>query len=269
MLDSGYRLLERWPILRRPAHAVWSAAMKSKNLSLDIAVRRFGYLPRRLSDRGQDSWVINEVFGGKTGGFFLELGAFDGFSDSNTYVLEKRYQWGGICIEPNPEFFDLLVNKYQRSCTCVPYAVDAVRGSVEFVLSDQTSGLILDEADNSSTKRPDFIEQARADGRVRVVEALPLAELLDKYSAPKVIDYFSLDVEGLETRIMRNFPFDRYTFLAVTIERPTPELNEILFRNGYHFVKNSLYDTFYVHERLPNFAQIKREPFEQLPLKAF
>jgi hypothetical protein len=112
MLDSAYRLLERWPLLRRPAHAAWSAAMKSKNLSLDLAVRRFGYLPQRLSDRGQDAWVINEVFGKKTGGFFLELGAFDGFSDSNTYVLEKRYQWGGICIEPNPEFFDALVNKY-------------------------------------------------------------------------------------------------------------------------------------------------------------
>lgn len=261
--------VERWPVLRKPAYAAWVVGMKSKNVCLDLAVRRLGYLPRSLSDRGQDRWVINEVFPGKSNGFFLELGAADGFSESNTYVLEKRYGWNGICIEPHPDLFDALVNKYKRSCTCVPKAVDATRGSVEFVLSGQTSGLINDEADNSPTKRADLIDAARAEGRVTVVEALPLAELLDEYGAPSVIDYFSFDVEGLETRILREFPFDRYTFLAITIERPTPELNELLFSNGYHFVRNSLYDTFYVHESLPGFSEIEREPFEQLPLKDF
>lgn len=101
------------------------------------------------------------------------------------------------------------------------------------------------------------------------METLPLAEVFDRYDAPKVIDYFSLDVEGSETRILRDFPFDRYCFLTLTVERPTPELNEILFANGYHFVRNSLYDTFYVHESLPGFDTLPRKPFEQLPSKAF
>ena len=261
--------LDRWPALRTPAYAVWVGAMKSANLLLDLAVRKFGYVPRSLSDRGQDRWIIDEVFPQRTGGFFLELGAADGFSESNTYVLEKRYGWHGICIEPHPALFDLMVNRYKRSCECVPFAVDCEKGSVEFVLAGQTSGLVTDESDNSPSRRPQLIDAARARGRIKVVEALPLAELLDMYSAPKVIDYFSFDVEGLETRILRGFPFDRYTFLAITIERPTPELNALLFRHGYHFVRNSLYDTFYVHEALPDFARIKREPFEQLPPKNF
>ena len=263
------RTIDRWPVLRTPAYAAWVTAMKAKNLCLDIAVRKFGYLPKSLSDRGQDRWVINEVFPGKTGGFFLELGAADGFSESNTYVLEKRYHWRGICIEPHPVLFDKLVNKYRRSCICVPCAVDAAPGSVEFVLAGQTSGLILDEWDNSPARRPALIEAARQEGRVRTVDAFPLADILQKFNAPKAIDYFSFDVEGLETRILRDFPFDRYVFLALTIERPTPELNEILFRHGYHFVRNSLYDTFYIHESLPNFERIRRYPFEQLPVKDF
>jgi FkbM family methyltransferase len=243
--------------------------MKAKNFCLEIAVRKFAYLPRTLSDRGQDQWVINEVFSGKTEGFFLELGAADGFSESNTYVLEKRYHWRGICIEPHPVLFDEMVNKYKRTCLCVPCAVDAIPGSVEFVMAGQTSGLIADEADNNPARRAAVIEAARTKGKVLTVEALPLADVLEKYDAPSVIDYFSFDVEGLETRILRDFPFDRYVFLALTIERPTPELNEILFRHGYHFVRNSLYDTFYVHESLPNLEQIKRLPFEQLPSKDF
>jgi FkbM family methyltransferase len=261
--------VDRVPALRPLAYFVWVAAMKTKNVILDFAVRRLHYLPRSLSDRGQDKWVINDIFHGKQGGYFLELGAADGFSESNTYVLEKRYHWQGLCIEPHPELFDSLVNRYRRSCTCVPYAVDAQRGVVEFVLAGQTSGVISEESDNSPDKRPGLVESARAEGRVRTVEALPLADLLDKYSAPRVIDYFSFDVEGLETRILRDFPFDRYKFLAITVERPSPELNQILDRNGYRFVRNSLYDSFYVHESIPNFDEIRREPFEQLPLKDF
>lgn len=263
------RAIDRWPVLRRPAYAAWVFVMKTKNVCLDIAVRKFGYVPQSLSDRGQDLWVIDEVFPGKTGGYFLELGAADGFSESNTYVLEKKYHWSGICIEPHPVLFDELVHKYKRSCICVPCAVDAAPGSAEFVLAGQTSGLVLDESDNNPAKRPALIEAARKEGRIRTVDAFPLAQILEKYKAPKTIDYFSFDVEGLETRILREFPFDRYRFLAMTIERPTPELNAILFRHGYHFVRNSLYDTFYIHESLPNFEQITRYPFEQLPSKDF
>ena len=243
--------------------------MGAKNFLLDIGVRKLGYLPRRLSDRGQDRWIMREVFPGKTGGFFLELGAADGFSESNTYVLEKRHQWRGICIEPNPVLFDALVNRYKRTCTCVQVAVDAEKGSLEFVLDGQTSGLITAESDNAPDRRGGRIESARSAGRVQVVETLPLAEVLDRCEAPRVIDYFSFDVEGLETRILRKFPFDRYTFLAITIERPTPELNDLLFGNGYKFVRNSLYDTFYVHESLPGLSRLRLEPFEQLPPKSF
>ena len=62
-----------------------------------------------------------------------------------------------------------------------------------------------------------------------------------------------------------NFPFDRYRFLAMTIERPTPDLNRLLFSNGYHFVGNSLYDTFFVTKRSQTFASIEWRPFQQQP----
>jgi len=48
----------------------------------------------------------------------------------------------------------------------------------------------------------------------------------------------------------------------MTIERPTPELNR---SNGYHFVGNSLYDTFFVTKRSQTFASIEWRPFQQQP----
>lgn len=240
--------------------------MAAKHGAYRTAYLKFGHVPRSLSDRGQDKWVIDEVFNGKREGFFVELGAYDGFTDSNTFSLEKNFGWRGLAIEPNPENYKKLTELYKRECTCIPLAVSPEAGELEFVLNGQRSGLVIEGGDHAESE---MTAQARAEGRIQVVEMLPLAEVFDRYEAPKVIDYLSLDVEGLETRVMQGFPFDRYTFLAMTIERPTPELNQQLFDNGYHFVRNSLYDTFYVHESLPNFDEIEKQEFVQLSKKSF
>jgi FkbM family methyltransferase len=269
MIKTAMNLINRFPIFQKPAYWLYIFARYMRNVFLGTGVRRFGLVPKRMSDRGQDRWIIDDVFRGKKGGYFIELGACDGFSDSNTYVLEKHFDWQGLLIEPNPAEFKKITETYRRTSTPVQLAVDPDGGQLEFLIDGQMSGLLVEEADNSRERRAEKIEGARKGGRVLVVEAVPLEEVFKRYNTPKVIDYMSLDVEGSETRIMRNFPFDQYVFLAMTIERPTPELNNILFSNGYHFVKNSLYDTFYIHESNPNFDTIKKDPFEQIPSKEF
>lgn len=218
------------------------------------------------SQKGQDYWVINDVFKGKRGGFFLEMGATNGIHVSNTLVLERDYGWRGICVEPSPtDFADLQKN---RNCICVNKCADEVEGEVEFLLAGEVGGIIDDETDNSYDKRKDKIEDFRDQGKVTKVKTVTLETLLDECDAPSVIDYFSLDVEGAETRVLRKFNFDKYIFSALTIERPTPELNKILFDNGYVFVKNARFDTFYVHESIDGFDDIRKEKFKQIQPKA-
>ena len=60
------------------------------------------------SQAGQDLWVFGEVFNEQRNGFFLDVGAHDGVAISNTYILENRYDWRGICIEANPDTFEVL-----------------------------------------------------------------------------------------------------------------------------------------------------------------
>ena len=262
-------IVERFPLLQGPAFWVYLAVMVPKYKMLDFAFRTWGRVPHSLSDRGQDRFVIDDVFKGKRDGYFLEMGASDGFDSNNTFVLEKTYGWRGLLIEPNPELFAKLQGRYKRTATCAPILVDAVSGKQEFLMDGQCSGMTVDEADNSAVKRGDKVTQARNQAKIAVLDAMTLDQALDHYGAPPVIDYFSFDVEGAETRILRNFPFKKYTFLSMTIERPTPEINELLFANGYHFVRNSLYDTFYVHESVPGFESIPKKPFVQIPPKKF
>lgn len=200
-------------------------------------IHNINYRPN-LSQIGQDYWVINEVFYQKKNGFFLEIGSADGIYINNTYLLEKRYNWNGICIEVNPETFNKL--QVNRKCTCLNVCIDDKEGEVDFAISGLFSGIIDQDTDNKNYE-----------GKLIKIKTLPLIDILKKYNAPKIIDYFSIDVEGAETRILRNFPFDEYRFLSLTIERPKTEIQELLDKHGYILVKRVPgMDDFYIHKSI-------------------
>ena len=50
---------------------------------------------RSWSEHGQDLYV-DSLFFNRTNGFFVEIGAFDGETASNTLYLEKNRGWDGL-----------------------------------------------------------------------------------------------------------------------------------------------------------------------------
>ncbi|MDE1149763.1 MAG: FkbM family methyltransferase [Azospirillaceae bacterium] len=213
----------------------------------------------------QDQWVAEEALPGRRDGFFLDLAATDGIAYNNTWVLEREFGWTGIAVEPNLAYFNAL--KQNRLCVCVPDCIDEGEGTVDFLINGELGGIVGEDTDNKNDVRPEFVERVREKGLLQTLKTRSLLDVLEHHNAPSVIDYFSFDVEGAETRILRSFPFEKYTFLSLTIERPSPEINEALFRHGYLFVRNVASDSFYVHESAPTATTIAREPFAQQPPK--
>ena len=72
-----------------------------------IAFFSFAFLNRRRSRAQilQDLWVLFQSRE-KHGGYFVEFGACDGLSLSNTFLLEKEYGWTGILAEPAPDMWE-------------------------------------------------------------------------------------------------------------------------------------------------------------------
>lgn len=194
----------------------------------------------------QDGWVVEEVFNFKKGGFFLDLAAYDGVAYSNTLFLEKNLGWKGICIEADDNLFKKL--KKNRKCICEHACIDGKSHKVKFTKfgfekmggfeANLYGGIISPHTDNK--RGADFIWK----------DTKTLKEVLDKNNAPKIIDYFSLDVEGAETRILKNFPFNEYKFLSMSIERPTKMLQKILKKNKYVLIGKNPNDMLYVHKSL-------------------
>ena len=215
--------------------------------------------------KDQDKWVVKEIFNRKKRGFFVDLAATNGLLENNTFVLERYFNWNGIAIEPNNLFYNQL--KKNRKCICDNSVIGSITSEIEFLENGPIGGIVGDKFDNNYLKRSKLINEFKKNIKKKTMNTLE--SVLDKNQAPKIIDYLSLDVEGAETEVLINFPFEKYTFLAMSIERPSPELNKLLFNNGYVFVKNFKVDTFYVHKSIENLKQIKKNDFEQLPPKSW
>ena len=59
----------------------------------------------------QDQFLNEVLFNNKKNGFFIDIGAHDRVTISNTLFFEKHNEWKGICIEPNPKGFATLDQK--------------------------------------------------------------------------------------------------------------------------------------------------------------
>ena len=59
----------------------------------------------------QDLNII-DFYKSKKNCYFVDIGAHDGINLSNTYLLEKKYNWTGICFEPLKKIYsDLFENR--------------------------------------------------------------------------------------------------------------------------------------------------------------
>lgn len=206
------------------------------------------------SQNGQDRYVAETVFNGKRDGFFVEAGAGDGLWISNTLLLERRYGWSGILVEPTSAFAQLQQNR--PHCRLENSCLAGVRKSVTLVeIFDTGQAAISPDAGANLllSKTVDVAPETLAQmdsvwgkaQRQYEVQAKPLAEVLKAHGAPHTIDYLSLDVEGYEYEILGNFPFADYRFGCLGIERPPRALLEHLGTNGYAAVARMGHDVFF------------------------
>lgn len=132
-------------------------------------------------------------------GVFLEIGANDGYSQSNTYYLERVLGWQGILIEPLPELHRIC-RQLRWSSQCFNVACvrpeDAGR-NVELAELDLCSFVLGEE----SRQEGGVGQPGRLGGGRRVVRAETLSSVIREAGSPR-IDFMSIDVEGGEYGVL-------------------------------------------------------------------
>ena len=75
---------------------------------------------RKHFSQSDQSEYIDKLLNGKRDGFFIEAGAFDGESYSNSLFFERERNWTGLLIEAIPRYFNQLKDKKRHA-----YALNA------------------------------------------------------------------------------------------------------------------------------------------------
>ena len=192
----------------------------------------------------QDLFVLSEV-NFKKKGFFVEFGATDGFNLSNTFLLEKKFGWKGILCEPAKIWYKTLKKKrkVKIETKCIWKKSNL---AIEFNETNIAELSTIKEYSNSDSHRNN------RKGNSYTVMTISLEDLLNKYKAPKIIDYLSIDTEGSEFDILSTFNFNKYKFKVITCEHNYSANRKKIFllltRHGYKrkFKKLSKFDDWYV-----------------------
>lgn len=198
------------------------------------------------SQFGQDLHVIQNIYPNKTGGYFVEVGAYDGLSMSNTHMLENKFNWHGVCIECNPLWFSKLKTN-RPNCINLDYAVyNADDKILDFIHDDEggCSGFVETNSHDHILKK-DIIN----------VTTQKLTTILDLVDAPNFIEFLSLDTEGSEYEILNSHDFDKYVFGYICVEHNNIEINRqkirlLLESKGYIFYRQNNVDDDYIHHSI-------------------
>ncbi len=188
------------------------------------------------SQAGQD-WVVDRVMQQKRGGTFVDVGAYDGVTGSNTMFFERDRDWTGVLVEPVAAH-RAKAEKLRKS-PCLPYAVADKKGTAEFMAVTegytQMSGLV-------KTYDQRMLERVRADKRhAEKVIKVPTRTLSQILVEANILnpDFVSLDIEGGELAALRQFPFDKHDVKVWSIENNIgdPALPALMREKGYELIE--------------------------------
>jgi FkbM family methyltransferase len=160
---------------------------------------------------------------------FLEIGANDGYSQSNTYYLERRFGWNGILVEPIPRLAEWCRRIRPKSmCFERVCATPDLEGQYIEVVDMDLMSVALGQQDRS-------IEQQRLPIRTQHPEikvlSQTLSSIIDESGLP-VPKFISIDVEGAELAVLAGLDLGAHTPDWLLIETDQPKIVEDTLRGS-------------------------------------
>jgi FkbM family methyltransferase len=200
------------------------------------------------SETGEDRILARE-FAGKTAGYFVEVGAYNGEGGSNTFHFEKALGWTGVLVEADPVLAEEAKAARPGSVTvnCAAVAPDS-SPTVKFHVVEGCRFISSLALEAESLKR---IEDMPVRVREIEVPAKTLDQMLEECGSREV-DFMSIDVEGHEWDVLSGFTPSRWKPKVILLERnhhlPDARIMRYMHRHGYRYRRTTgVNDWFYLN----------------------
>jgi FkbM family methyltransferase len=183
--------------------------------------------PEYYHNLRNDQYVDKYITKGKHGGYFIEIGAGDGETNSACYFFERYREWSGVAVEPARVYQDKI--RGFRACVA-PVAVSNVTSSIT---NGSGSGAIFYESTvpelsglkGALENNKEAQEWTRVGTKSYKVDTITLFDLCCQQSAPEHIDYCSLNCQGCEYEILSTFFEENQPMEPASLAPTTPTSN--------------------------------------------
>uniref|UniRef100_A0A7S0QQG9 Methyltransferase FkbM domain-containing protein n=1 Tax=Cryptomonas curvata TaxID=233186 RepID=A0A7S0QQG9_9CRYP len=175
------------------------------------------------SQSHEDSWLYDKIFSKSPdmiGGTFIEIGALDGRTYSNTLYFEKKWDWRGILIEGHPgNQAALRANQdFRKNSAIFTVAIcnltsEGKHGELKFTPGGGAVGASTEMANPAFLKAWHGLDYS---GGLKSA-CIPLQTILESTGLYD-INLFSLDVEGAEYAVLSTVDWSVTNFEVIVVE---------------------------------------------------
>lgn len=220
-----------------------SYMVRTRYAGLWSRVRRFRV---SYSQTGEDIIIDSALRSvGVTHPSYIDIGAWQPVRANNTYYFYKRGS-RGVLVEPNPELA-ARIRRTRRKDTCLNVGVGISEGTLDYYVmsSSQLNTFSRDHADAYVKKGSQQIR------KVIPIPTTTLNSLLARYPC----DILSLDVEGLDLKLLQSVDLATYRPAVICVEtlifdgtreRKVPEIAEVLTARGYELYGDTHVNSIFV-----------------------
>jgi FkbM family methyltransferase len=161
--------------------------------------------------------IYTRVFGDRSNGFFVEVGAFDGETYSNTSCLSDK-GWSGIYVEPVPSFAEKTRRRHAHNSGV--RVVQSAAGNTDGEIEMHVASVL-------STANPKMLDEYQGlawtknwlkGGHKVKVKIARLDDILEANGASAGFELLVIDTEGFEPEVLAGFDIERWKPQMIIIE---------------------------------------------------
>ena len=204
------------------------------------------YMNESYSQEGEDG-ILARVFGDRSTGFFVDVGAHHPMRFSNTYKFYKR-GWRGINVDAWPGSMDAF-NDLRPLDINLEIPVSDRQEELPFYVFNEPALNTFSKALAEEYQKKD----AYKIDKTVIMKTSTLAKILDEH-LPKNqgVDFMSIDAEGFDYRILTSNNWLKYSPKVVLIESDLSvpdliksDLNKYMEENQYEFFSKTVRTIFF------------------------